>query len=102
MILIGSLINGISVSLEAKDLTELLESPQIPQKPVEEILQVVKGKANPEQLISSVPIFQDIIDFFLNYLESEVEILLIVPGVFAEIKLKTQNLSLIYQKLISP
>jgi hypothetical protein len=30
MILIGSLINGISVSVEAKDLTELLESPQIP------------------------------------------------------------------------
>lgn len=101
MLLLGSLINGISVSVEAKDLTELLGSQEVPQKPVEEMISIARSKSNPEAIISSVPIFQDIIDFFLNYLESEVGLLLIAPGVFAELKLKTQNLSSFYKKFLS-
>jgi len=57
MILLGSLINGISVSVEAKDLTELLESGEVPQKPVEEMISLARSRSKPEAIISSVPIF---------------------------------------------
>jgi hypothetical protein len=56
MVLLGSLINGISVSVEAKDLTELLASQEVPQKPVEEMMSIARIQSNPEAIISSIPI----------------------------------------------